>query len=387
MAPLISRPLRVGQPDGVAGFEPPVGAGRTRAPAPAPPRAPARGPEGTPTGWRARSSSGNAPSHEPAADAPASTWICADCRGGGSGAFARCASFGDPGAEGESSPRRYSDCEVTRMTGVSRWWVAVGDCRPSGHDQRAAGVVRGGRGARSRAHRGGERREAGSGGQRSTAGQATLPTRGGSLVATLRSEPRTFNPHAGSDFASSLVISLTQARLAPHQPRHAGARALAGRVVACAPDGLSCTLKLPRASPSPTARRSRQPTWCSRSRRPTTRRPAARSATRCSSAASRSPSAAPDPRTVVGQVPVGVRSGPAPARLAADPPETQARGGAEGRRAPAAVGPRHAPRRHRRPRSVRARRRTSPASASSSCATRNTGARTRRARNCRISIA
>ena len=44
-------------------------------------------------------------------------------------------------------------------------------------------------------------------------GQAILPTRGGSLVATMRSEPRTFNPHAGRDFASSLVISLTQARL------------------------------------------------------------------------------------------------------------------------------------------------------------------------------
>ena len=46
-----------------------------------------------------------------------------------------------------------------------------------------------------------------------TPSSAPLPARGGSLVATLRSEPRSFNPHAGRDFATQTVAMLTQGRL------------------------------------------------------------------------------------------------------------------------------------------------------------------------------
>ena len=76
--------------------------------------------------------------------------------------------------------------------------------------------------------------------------QATLPTRGGALVATVRSEPRTFNPHAGRDFASSFVISLTQARLLRVNRATQQLEPWLAESYACSADGLSCTLKLRR---------------------------------------------------------------------------------------------------------------------------------------------
>jgi len=74
--------------------------------------------------------------------------------------------------------------------------------------------------------------------------QAGLPARGGSLVATMRSEPRTFNPHAGRDFASTLVISLTQARLLRVNRATQQVEPWLAESYTCSPDALSCTLKL-----------------------------------------------------------------------------------------------------------------------------------------------
>ena len=74
----------------------------------------------------------------------------------------------------------------------------------------------------------------------------TTPVRGGSLVATMRSEPRTFNPHAGRDFASSLVIGLTHARLLRVNRATQQLEPWLAEKYACSPDGLTCTLKLRR---------------------------------------------------------------------------------------------------------------------------------------------
>ena len=78
----------------------------------------------------------------------------------------------------------------------------------------------------------------------STAWQANPPARGGSLVATMRSEPRTFNPHAGRDFASSLVIGLTQARLLRVNRATQQLEPWLAESYTCSADALSCTLKL-----------------------------------------------------------------------------------------------------------------------------------------------
>ena len=74
--------------------------------------------------------------------------------------------------------------------------------------------------------------------------QAGPSARGGSLVATLRSEPRTFNPHAGRDFASTVVIGLTQARLLRVNRATQQVEPWLAESYACSPDALSCTLKL-----------------------------------------------------------------------------------------------------------------------------------------------
>ena len=63
-------------------------------------------------------------------------------------------------------------------------------------------------------------------------------------MATMRSEPRTFNPHAGRDFASSLVIGLTQARLLRINRATQQLEPWLAESYVCSPDGLSCTLKL-----------------------------------------------------------------------------------------------------------------------------------------------
>jgi peptide/nickel transport system substrate-binding protein len=74
--------------------------------------------------------------------------------------------------------------------------------------------------------------------------QAGLPARGGSLVATMRSEPRTFNPHAGRDFASTLVVNLTQARLLRVNRATQQLEPWLAASYTCSPDALSCTMKL-----------------------------------------------------------------------------------------------------------------------------------------------
>jgi peptide/nickel transport system substrate-binding protein len=114
------------------------------------------------------------------------------------------------------------------MTAVSRLWVAVA----------AAGLVvttsvpRGWYGAAAYVDPEG-----------STSIQ-TAPVRGGSLVATMRSEPRTFNPHAGRDFASTLVVNLTQARLLRVNRATQQVEPWLAESYTCSPDALSCTLKL-----------------------------------------------------------------------------------------------------------------------------------------------
>jgi len=60
----------------------------------------------------------------------------------------------------------------------------------------------------------------------------------------MRSEPRTFNPHAGRDFASSLVISLTQARLLRVNRATQQLEPWLAESYTCSPDALSCTLTL-----------------------------------------------------------------------------------------------------------------------------------------------
>ena len=72
----------------------------------------------------------------------------------------------------------------------------------------------------------------------------TTPARGGSLVATMRSEPRTFNPHAGRDFASTVVIGLTQARLLRVNRATQQVEPWLAESYVCSPDALSCALKL-----------------------------------------------------------------------------------------------------------------------------------------------
>jgi len=72
------------------------------------------------------------------------------------------------------------------------------------------------------------------------------PARGGSLVATLRSEPRTLNPLAGRDFASTLVATLTHARLLRINRATQQLEPSLAESYACSANGLSCTLKLRR---------------------------------------------------------------------------------------------------------------------------------------------
>ena len=60
--------------------------------------------------------------------------------------------------------------------------------------------------------------------------RAARPTgvpRGGELLASVRSEPRSFNRHAARDTTTNLVSILTQAQAGPRQPRHPGGRAVA----------------------------------------------------------------------------------------------------------------------------------------------------------------
>jgi len=65
-------------------------------------------------------------------------------------------------------------------------------------------------------------------------------------VATMRSEPRTFNPHAGRDFASTLVIGLTQARLVRINRATQQLEPWLAESYTCSPDSLSCTIALRR---------------------------------------------------------------------------------------------------------------------------------------------
>jgi len=130
------------------------------------------------------------------------------------------------------------------MTSVSRWWVGAA----------VAGILvttsvpRGSYWSPSIAARG-VASQSPSPATRATAPKAVsakLPTRGGSLVATMRSEPRSFNPHSGRDFASSLFNQLTQARLVRINRATQQLEPWLAEKFGCTPDGLTCTLNLRR---------------------------------------------------------------------------------------------------------------------------------------------
>jgi peptide/nickel transport system substrate-binding protein len=72
------------------------------------------------------------------------------------------------------------------------------------------------------------------------------PAQGRSLVATMRSEPRSFNPHAGRDFASNLVSLLTQSRLLRVNRATGQLEPALAESYTCTADGLACTLQLRR---------------------------------------------------------------------------------------------------------------------------------------------
>ena len=73
-----------------------------------------------------------------------------------------------------------------------------------------------------------------------------LPPKGGSLVATMRSEPRSFNPHAGRDFATSVVTGLLNARLMRVNRATQQLEPWLAADGKCAADGLTCTVTLRR---------------------------------------------------------------------------------------------------------------------------------------------
>jgi len=76
---------------------------------------------------------------------------------------------------------------------------------------------------------------------------AQMPTGGGTaLVATLRSEPRSFNPIVGRDFASSVIAQLTHARLVRVNRATQQLEPWLAETYGCTPDGLRCTLTLRR---------------------------------------------------------------------------------------------------------------------------------------------
>jgi peptide/nickel transport system substrate-binding protein len=73
---------------------------------------------------------------------------------------------------------------------------------------------------------------------------AAAPARGGALVATMRSEPRSFNPHAGRDFASTTTALLTHGRLVRVNRATQAVEPALAESFTCAADARSCTLKL-----------------------------------------------------------------------------------------------------------------------------------------------
>ena len=70
------------------------------------------------------------------------------------------------------------------------------------------------------------------------------PARGGALVATSRTDPPSFNRLAQPAIATELFAHADAGTAGPHQPRDAGARAVAGRRVETSADGRTYTLTL-----------------------------------------------------------------------------------------------------------------------------------------------
>jgi len=78
------------------------------------------------------------------------------------------------------------------------------------------------------------------------ASATALPSKGGSLVATLRSEPRSFNPHAGRDFATSVVTGLLNSKLMRVNRATQVLEPWLAERATCAGDGLTCVVTLRR---------------------------------------------------------------------------------------------------------------------------------------------
>jgi len=72
------------------------------------------------------------------------------------------------------------------------------------------------------------------------------PVRGGSLVATMRSEPRSFNPHGGRDFATNVVTQLLNGRLVRVNRATQLLEPWLAESYSCTADGLTCTIRLRR---------------------------------------------------------------------------------------------------------------------------------------------
>ena len=76
------------------------------------------------------------------------------------------------------------------------------------------------------------------------AARSATPAGAGSLVVTMRSEPRSFNPHMGLDFASHLIGMLLNARLVRINRVTQQLEPSLAEAYTCAADGLTCTLTL-----------------------------------------------------------------------------------------------------------------------------------------------
>ena len=220
-----------------------------------------------------------------------------------------------------------------------------------------------------------------------TPADAKALSRGGAIVVSIRTEPRSFNRLVARDTSTELVSTLTQAKLVRinqatqeveplarrkldsrgrRPARHA--EAAPGRHVLRRPPvhGRRCGV-LVRGGVRP--RGGERAGRRAPGRRQESAGDGARSAHRR------------------GHVSAAVRAGRAPARQPADPPAAQARSAAQGRHVRHGVGPVDAAVGDRRPRPVRAVAVRRPASGWSSTATRTTSARPTTARRCRTSIA
>ncbi len=183
------------------------------------------------------------------------------------------------------------------------------------------------------------------------------PSRGGELVASLRTEPATYNRFVDHSTAGEALALLTQAPLVSvNRATDTLEPWLAESWTESADRPDLHHQAAPGRSSSRTARRSRQPTSCSRFARSTTRRSTSPLAADTLVDGKPLQVEAPDPSTVDHPAAVAVRAGAAADRQHPDPPAPQARTRARGRNLQRRVVRQDPAHRDRRSRSFRARR-------------------------------